>query len=96
MPTTIPLACAFFAVVEPLKATWILRCRRCKAHRRLDAGTVAPKVNRAAYLTCCGDQMDARPLKGVVTDHKCNAKCLGSRGHICECSCGGKNHGKAA
>lgn len=23
----------------------------------------------------------------------CNAKCTGSRGHVCDCSCGGKNHG---
>lgn len=28
-----------------------------------------------------------------VADKKCNAKCLGSTGHLCECSCGGKNHG---
>lgn len=26
--------------------------------------------------------------------HKCNAKCLGGKPNgICECSCGGKNHG---
>ena len=23
----------------------------------------------------------------------CNAKCHGATGHVCECSCGGKNHG---
>lgn len=24
---------------------------------------------------------------------KCDARCTGARGHQCECSCGGKNHG---
>ena len=32
-------------------------------------------------------------IRGRVTAHECNAKCLNSKGHICECSCGGKNHG---
>lgn len=94
--TTIPMAAAMFSVIEPLKATWVLRCTRCKAHRRLDAGTVAPKINRAPHLLCCGQQMTAKVLKGITTDHVCSAKCMGSKGHVCECSCGGKNHGKAA
>jgi hypothetical protein len=25
--------------------------------------------------------------------HVCNAKCMNATGRICECSCGGKNHG---
>jgi hypothetical protein len=25
--------------------------------------------------------------------HKCDARCLNAKGHNCECSCGGKNHG---
>jgi len=25
--------------------------------------------------------------------HKCDARCMNARGHNCECSCGGKNHG---
>jgi hypothetical protein len=28
--------------------------------------------------------------------HKCDARCQHAKGHSCECSCGGKNHGKAA
>lgn len=27
------------------------------------------------------------------TRHKCSAKCLNAKGHECECSCEGKNHG---
>ena len=26
---------------------------------------------------------------------KCNARCTGATGHLCECSCGGVNHGAA-
>ena len=25
--------------------------------------------------------------------HKCDARCMNAKGHNCECSCGGKNHG---
>lgn len=25
--------------------------------------------------------------------HKCDARCTNAKGHVCECSCGGKNHG---
>ena len=25
--------------------------------------------------------------------HKCDARCMNARGHNCECSCGGANHG---
>lgn len=28
--------------------------------------------------------------------HKCDARCETAKGHKCECSCGGKNHGIAA
>jgi hypothetical protein len=33
---------------------------------------------------------------GHVSNHKCDARCEGATGHRCECSCGGRNHGKAA
>lgn len=26
--------------------------------------------------------------------HKCGARCVNAKGHDCECSCGGANHGK--
>ncbi len=30
---------------------------------------------------------------GRKTEHKCGAKCLNSTGFVCDCSCGGANHG---
>ena len=31
--------------------------------------------------------------KVTVTDHVCGAKCTHATGPICDCCCGGKNHG---
>jgi len=47
-------------------------------------------------VMCCGSMMNAKLLKGIATEHKCGAKCRTSKGHVCECSCGGKNHGRDA
>lgn len=34
--------------------------------------------------------------KAFPSKHECNAKCMGASGRsmICECKCGGKNHGR--
>lgn len=42
----------------------------------------------------CGINRRAEAVRGKFSAaHKCNAKCLASKGPSCECSCGGKNHG---
>ena len=48
-------------------------------------------------LVCpsCNRERKGAAVKGTVTDHKCNAKCLASTSGVCECSCGGANHGKS-
>lgn len=44
----------------------------------------------------CGKMMQPGLLKGFVRpEHICDARCMGSRGPNCECSCGGANHGKS-
>lgn len=45
--------------------------------------------------TCvCGRPLFFRDVKGTVNrDKPCNAKCVESIGHVCECACGGRNHG---
>ncbi len=30
----------------------------------------------------------------VVSTRPCDERCMGATGHVCNCSCGGKNHGK--
>ena len=42
----------------------------------------------------CHKMMDYGVLNAhVVPEHKCDARCMASRGPSCECSCGGANHG---
>lgn len=52
---------------------------------------------RAVIVPCaCGvTSIDLQRVKGTVTEHVCNAKCMASKGHVCECACGGRNHGGA-
>jgi hypothetical protein len=45
-------------------------------------------------VECCGKAVTMKAVKGVRNDEiECGAKCRSSKGHVCECSCGGKNHG---
>lgn len=45
----------------------------------------------------CGKMMDFGKLKATLRPEvKCSAICTGARGHSCDCSCGGANHGSAA
>lgn len=48
-----------------------------------------------AIIPCeCGSHRYAWKVKGTYSaTHKCNAKCLASKSGVCECSCGGHNHG---
>ena len=54
-------------------------------------------VRYYAEPTCpgCNGRMGYVDVVGVKNDHECGAKCMGSRGPSCECSCGGANHGRA-
>ncbi len=51
------------------------------------------------YCPNCGQ---AHPTERLIyfaaspSLHKCGARCTGARGHNCECSCNGANHGVAA
>lgn len=45
----------------------------------------------------CGKAMDYGILQGHLRPEvKCDARCTSARGHSCDCSCGGANHGVAA
>jgi hypothetical protein len=43
----------------------------------------------------CGRPCYAHLVRGKYNPTvECNGKCMGAHGTTCECSCGGKNHGK--
>lgn len=42
----------------------------------------------------CGRLVQVRPVAGVFrAEVPCDARCTSAKGHKCECSCGGANHG---
>jgi hypothetical protein len=72
------------------------------AQRRPDWRVGDPKPTGLYFFqgsTClacrgCGKTMYASPVRGIYNPKRtCNAKCMSSHGPVCECSCGGKNHG---
>ena len=90
-------------------ALFILRCKQCRAAKRIDAAKTGYRrwatPDGRTYdaggtaqdwlsLPCaCGGHLLGRKVKGYVTEQPCNAKCTSAVGHLCECSCGGANHG---
>lgn len=60
------------------------------------AGGVYTHDTGSLVIDCrkCGAPRFAKMVRGIVNPHReCNAKCMASHGTVCECSCGGKNHG---
>lgn len=97
------------AIVEVRKAArrFIGTCKACK---RTQIRELSASGNEVACAQCsfCGQRMMAVGAKGLLwpcltltavkgkhnPNHECDARCLNSKGHICECACGGANHGK--
>jgi hypothetical protein len=85
------------------------KCRTCrKAYSRTTERTVVVtrrtdiiarsdrRVNETTLhaIDCCGRHVALFEVKGIKrADIKCGAKCTGATGHVCECECGGRNHG---
>lgn len=42
---------------------------------------------------CKAHKTTSNAVVGTQTETKCDARCTSAKGHNCECSCGGKNHG---
>jgi len=85
-----------------------LRCKkahlRVATYRRFYVSKVyLGEVQKRAYLArvgndlpllCCGREWHYRTIDGVKSErHPCDERCTSAKGHKCECSCGGKNHG---
>lgn len=49
------------------------------------------------FINCpaCKVAMRMAVVQGLKTEHVCDDRCTEAKGHKCECSCGGANHGKA-
>lgn len=60
--------------------------------RVLDGATI--DISHDSRCGACGAQRKSVVVRGRVTDHKCDARCTNSKSGVCECSCGGANHGR--
>lgn len=63
---------------------------------RYIATTPGASVSGNCWLHCpCGRPAFVKFMKITISPDKgCNGRCMGSTGPACDCSCGGKNHGK--
>lgn len=44
----------------------------------------------------CGRPLRWRTITGRKNSTPCSAKCTNSKGFVCDCSCGGANHGRGS
>jgi hypothetical protein len=49
-----------------------------------------------AFCARCCEPVKSQVMLVKKTAHKCGARCVSSTGHVCECACGGENHGVGA
>jgi hypothetical protein len=68
--------------------------KRCDSFSRY-VGYAMPATGRGAPLFPVTRAIN---YKSQPSRHKCDARCMHAKGRTmnCECSCGGKNHGKGA
>ncbi len=60
-------------------------------------GHVSAKANHFHGVASDGTKLIAQraiEFKRNPSMHKCDDRCVSAKGHKCECSCGGANHGK--
>lgn len=43
---------------------------------------------------CESNRISGQTIQGRKNDTPCDHRCTSAKGHLCECSCGGENHGK--
>lgn len=86
------------------------RCTKCKAARRVELWAVTTtgdwgrrvrlvmddNGSRYFVIRCvCGAEMNWKELKASTNEaHQCDQRCTSAVGPSCDCSCGGRNHGR--
>lgn len=68
------------------------RCPLCLRTLRI---TRAEAIEARWQVRCpaCRAWTIVKPIYGTKTATPCDARCTSARGHECECSCSGENHG---
>lgn len=54
------------------------------------------RYNPPSHATCpkCGHFAKYNFVRGRHSDTPCDHRCTSAKGHTCDCSCGGANHGR--
>lgn len=87
-------------VLRPLDVH-VVKCK-CGLRARCEGMNdylAAAYVNHMGSRRCagCGSMLSINELCGARNNAvPCDARCTGAKGHQCECSCGGENHGATA
>lgn len=70
---------------------------RCAIQTSIPVGSLPGGYVRTEWFGChtCRRSFKVTTVKGRKTKHACDAKCMASKGPVCECACGGRNHGGA-
>lgn len=81
--------------VNTLAGGRIVECANRTAWSRVwdNQGYARPLV---AFCPRCAEPVKSQTMIVKKTAHKCGARCVSSTGHVCECACGGQNHGVGA
>ena len=79
----------------------LIRRTITRTYRSDQVGEISRRVtdspaNAPSAILCCGYRVPFALVHGTTNSSiVCSAKCSASKGHVCECSCGGQNHGAA-
>lgn len=79
------------------KHTWARDYDALQRTRMNESGSLVSSSHPAEWRcpSCGSASVDGSTVQGRQSQHVCDARCMCATGHDCECSCGGKNHGKA-
>lgn len=57
--------------------------------------TIVQTTNNGRWVKCgiCNYPSEPIVIDATITETECGEKCQSATGTVCECSCGGENHG---
>lgn len=97
----ITAACSCCGTVTSVAATGVVVDVAPWSAYRAEDGTLLPRWTNdtsRAVVPCrdCGKLRIAKPVVGKTNpDKACNDRCMSATRHVCDCACGGLNHGAA-
>lgn len=76
----------------PKQTFYFISCAQCRISQPLSW-----YLNPNQHSYCLnGHRMAQKFVIGRLSDKECTTSCVNAKGSDCECSCGGKDHGRYA